>query len=284
MGPLMPAYETSAPIAASVDVPSGRIRVTATERTDTVVEVRPSNELSDKDVQAAEETQVEYVRGRLTVRAPKSWLRSLIGPTASIDVDIALPAGSALTVSTWGDCTCEGRLGDVAVESAAGSLRIEHAAGLRAKTAAGDIAVGRIDGRGDVDAAVGAVWMDEVAGPTVAKVSSGGVTVGEVTADLRLHGAYGDIRVDRVLATVGAKTAYGSVRVGEAVRSAIVLDTGHGDLEVGIAAGTAAWLDVSSKYGVVRSALDATGEPPADGETVEIRARTQYGDVIVRRA
>ena len=55
------------------------------------------------------------------------------------------------------------------------------------------------------------------------------------------------------------------------------------EIEVGGCNGTAAWLDVLSRYGSVHNARDIAG-PPADGDArVEVRARTATGDIVIRR-
>ena len=51
------------------------------------------------------------------------------------------------------------------------------------------------------------------------------------------------------------------MRIGEVVRGAVVLETAVGDLEVGIRAGTAAWLDVNTHFGRVHNALEAADAP-----------------------
>ena len=73
----------------------GDVRITASDRTDTVVEVRPSDPSNAADVKAAEQTRVEYTDGQLLVKAPKlrPWLPRRGG--GSVDVTIELPAGSA---------------------------------------------------------------------------------------------------------------------------------------------------------------------------------------------
>jgi DUF4097 and DUF4098 domain-containing protein YvlB len=280
----MPTFDTPEPIFAVIDIGAGHVRVSASDRADTVVEVRPADESEDADVKAADQTRVEYGHGRLLVQAPKSKLRSLFRRTASIDVTVELPTDSRVDVKAWADVRSEGRLGDSVVASAAGDIRLDQTGRLKLRTAAGDISVARSAGHADVGTAAGKIWIGEIDGTAVAKTSSGDVAVGEVTGDLRMNTAYGDITVDRALATVGAKTAYGSVRIGEVVRGSVVLETGFGDMEVGIADGTAAWLDVSSQHGSVRSDLDAADGPEPAGETVEVRARTGYGDVVIRRA
>ena len=48
--------------------------------------------------------------------------------------------------------------------------------------------------------------------------------------------------------------------------------TANGDLDIGIAEGTAAWLEVHTAFGQMRNLLDATGRPAETDETVEVRA------------
>jgi hypothetical protein len=281
----MPEFQTPEPIAVTVDMAAGSIRVIAGDRSDTAVDVRPHTETKDDDVRAAEETRVDYAAGRLTVKGPKSWLRSLgpgVGP--AIDVTVELPEGSSLDVSSWTSLVCEGRLGKVEVKTSLGDIRVQSAAELRAKTSMGDVTVGRVDGRCDVDTSAGTVRIGEVDGPAVAKTSTGGLAVGEVTGELRLATSHGDITVDRALSSVVAKTAAGSVRIDHVVRGHVQLDTSYGDLTVGVNDGTPAWLDLNSKSGRVHSELEASTAPGEGDEPVEIRGRTVFGDILVRRA
>lgn len=282
----MPSFETPGPIAVSVDMAAGALRIVASDRTDTVVEVRPHNENNDADKQAAADTRVDLVDGRLTVKGPKSLVRSMFGPGPgpAIDVDIQLPEGSSLAVSSWTAVICHGTLGDVDVRTSLGDLRFEGTGALRAKTSMGDITVGWAGGRADVDTSAGAVRVGAVDGPTVVKTSSGDLSLGDVAGDAQLHTSYGGITVERALASVTAKTAAGNIRVHEAVRGRVELATSYGDITVGVAEGTAAWLDAKSTTGPVRSELATSGAPSEGDETVEIRARTQYGEILVRRA
>ena len=116
------------------------------------------------------------------------------------------------------------------------------------------------------------------------KNSNGDTWVGEAGGDLRLNAANGNITVDLAQASVGAKSANGDVRLGEVVRGSVVLETGLGDLEVGIREGTAAWLDVNPRFGHVHNALGGRHAPEPSAETVEVRARTSVGEVVIRRA
>jgi DUF4097 and DUF4098 domain-containing protein YvlB len=279
----MPTFDTPKPIVVTIDIAAGHVRINASDRADTVVQVRPSDESEDADVQAAEQTRVEYANGQLLVKAPKNKIRSLFGRPASIDVTVDLPSDSRVDAKAWADFRSEGRIGESTFDTAAGSIRLDQTGRLKLRTAAGAVSVGRSVGHTDVTTSSGKIWIGKIDGTAVVKTSNGDITVGEVTGDVRLNTANGDITVDRALAGLGAKTAFGSVRIGEVVRGSVVLETGFGELELGVREGTAAWLDVSSKHGSVRSDLDASDSPEQSDETVEVRARTGYGDIVIRR-
>ena len=280
----MPTFDTPEPIAATIDVGVGHLRISAGDRTDTVVEVRPTNPDDDGDVQAAAQTRVDYAGGQLSVKGPKSKLRSLFGRTPSIDVTVELPSDSRVDAKAWSDISSEGRLGESAFTSAAGSIRLGETGRLKLRTAAGDVSVARALGPADVTTSAGRIWIGGVDGPAVVKTSNGDITLGEVTGDARLATASGDITVERALATIDAKTAFGNVRVGEVVRGTVVLATGFGEVDLGIRNGTAAWLDVRSQSGNVRSDLDAADGPEPTDEQVKVRARTGFGDIVIRRS
>lgn len=297
----MSVFDTPEPIVAVLDLPTGTVRITASERADTVVEVRPSNERDDADVAAARHTHVEYADGRLLVRtdrehtgrgltfgklveSPVAWARSLLVGTGSIDVTIDLPSGSHLDVTSSGSVSARGPLGEATVTTSYGDIRLEHAGRLRLKTTHGAVTVTRGAGPAEVTTSHGGIHIGRVDGPATVKTAHGTVRIGEVTGELRLNSAYGGITVDRAPAGVIAKTAYAPLRVGEAVAGEIVLESTGGGLDLGIREGSAAWLDVSSQYGVVDVALDPGDEPRGDEQVVEVRAHTTYGDIVIHRS
>ena len=66
--------------------------------------------------------------------------------------------------------------------------------------------------------------------------------------------------------------------------AAAKVKSGSGDVQIGIAEGVPAWLDVHSLTGSVSSALGAS-EPPAEGEpSVSVHANTVTGDISLFRA
>lgn len=263
----MPTFDTPAPIHARIDLSAGTVRVHAGARSDTVVDVRPGSDRSAADVQAAEQTRVEYADGTLLVRSPRRARLLFFGTGPSVEVDVHLPEGSRLDVtSPAGDVECKGRLGNVTVTCRHGDIRIDRTSAVRATTESGDVTVNLVEGEAEATTAYGEV------------------RIGSATGSLRLHSACGDITVDEARASVEASTKYGEVRVREAVRGSLELETAYGDVHAGVSRGTAAWLDVQCASGTVRNSLTAFEGPDGSEETVRIRARTAYGDIVIRRA
>lgn len=281
----MPVFATPDPISVQIDLPIGDAWITASDRADTVVEVRPRNPSSKADAAAVEQTVVDFVNGHLTIRAPKSWWRySLLGSGGSIDITIALPSGSSLGVDAgWATLQCEGRLGACRFHSG-GAIRVDQTAALTAETSHSGFTANRVDGDAHITTASGAVRIRDLDGVLDIKSSSGECWVGTVTGDVRARTASGDLTVDRALAGVAARTAYGAIRVGEVARGSVDLETAYGSIEVGVRAGTAAWLDLTSRNGTVRNTLDVTAGPDETDETVEVRASTAYGNILIRRS
>jgi Putative adhesin len=280
----MPIFDTPEPISATVDVVVADVRIGAGDRGTTDVEVRPTDASNEEDVRAAGMTRVEYADGRLLVKAPKlrSWLTRSDG--GSIDVTIELPAGSQVHgTGSVADFHCDGRLGNCRIKSGLGRVRVDRADTLSLKSGIGDITVDHATAHAEVTTGSGDVRVRELGSTAVIKNSNGDTWVGEAHGDVRLSSANGNIAVDVAHATVGAKSANGDVRLGEVQRGAVVMETAVGDLEVGIREGSAAWLDVKATAGRVHNALEPADAPEPAAETVEVRARTTAGDIVIRR-
>ena len=280
----MPTFDTPEPISVTVEIGVGDIRIVAGDRTDTVVEVRPSNSAKKSDVTAAEQTRVEYSGGRLMIKAPKGWRQyTFRGGGESIDVQIDLPAGSHLRgVAAVAALHCTGRLGECHFKTSAGDLRVAETGAVQLKTA-GDITVGHAVGHAEITTASGAVRVERIDGTAVVKSANGDAWIGAITDDLRVSSANGDIVVEQAQATVGAKTAKGDNRLREVSHGAVVAETAFGKVEIGIRDGVAAWLDLNTGHGTVHSDLDSVERPDAGEQAVEVRARTAFGDITIRR-
>lgn len=279
----MPSFDTSEPIAVTAHVEAGSIQFTAGDRPDTVVEARPRDPKKDQDVRAAEQTEVTYAGGALTIRTPKQ--RYLIGRTGTVDVTVELPTGSHIDVTgAWAQVLGEGRLGEVRVKTSSGDVRLDTTGPLHLTASHGSITVDHIEGKAEITTSSGSLRVGLVDGPAVLKNSHGTTTVGAATGELRVSGSNGDIDITRAEDSVTATTAHGTLRVAEIARGTAQLETNHGAIEVGIREGTAAWLDVSSGAGQVRNTLTASETPAESEDTVRVRARTRYGNIDIRRA
>ncbi|MDY0813982.1 DUF4097 family beta strand repeat-containing protein [Kitasatospora purpeofusca] len=279
----MPTFDTPDPIAVTAHVEAGSIHFIAADRPDTVVEVRPRDPKKDLDVRSVEQTQVGYAAGVLTVRTPKP--RYLVGRTGTVDVTIELPADSRIEVSgAWTQVLGEGRLGETEVKTSSGDVRLDTTGPLRLAAAHGSITVDRIEGEAEVTTSSGSLRIGRIDGPAVLKNTHGTTSVDLANGDLRVSGANGDIEVRRAGGSVAATTAHGTLRIGEVARGSVQLETSYGAIEVGIREGTAAWLDLGSAAGQVRNLLSASDAPGNSEDTVEVRARTRYGNIDVLRA
>ncbi|MFF1907190.1 DUF4097 domain-containing protein [Kitasatospora sp. NPDC058218] len=279
----MPSFDTPAPIAVTAHVEAGSIRFTAADRPDTVVEVRPRDPKKDQDVRAADQTEVSYAGGTLTVRTPKQ--RNSLRRPGIVDVTVELPTGSRIDMTgAWTQVLGEGLLGEVRVKSTSGDVRLDTTGPLQLTASHGSITVDRVEGPAEITTSSGSLRVGVVEGTAVLKNSHGTTTVAAAIGDLRVSGANGDIEIRRAEGSVAATTAHGTLRVGDVARGKIQLETSYGAIEVGVREGTAAWLDVSSGSGQVRNTL-TTSEAPADTEdTVEVHARTRYGNIDILRA
>jgi Putative adhesin len=282
----MPTFDTPEPISVTVEFGVGDLRIVASDRTDTMVEVRPSDPAKKADVTAAEQTRVEYTGGRLLIKALKNWRQyTPRGGGESIDVQIELPAGSHLRGDTGvAALRCRGRLDECRYKTGIGDIQLDQAGAVQLRTGIGDITVERADGDAEVRTGSGSVRIDRIDGTAVVKNSNGDTWIGRVTGDLRVNAANGRILVDQASATVAAKSANGDIRLGEVAHGTVVAQTGLGKVEIGIRDGAAAWLDLNTRYGTVRNDLDAAEHPGPGEDAVEVRARTAFGDITIHRS
>ncbi|GAA1632218.1 DUF4097 family beta strand repeat-containing protein [Catellatospora bangladeshensis] len=216
----MQQFDTPAPIAAVLDIPAGRVQLIAATRADTVVEVRPADPGSSRDVEAAAQTSVAYADGVLRIHTaePK---KQLFGQSGSVEVTVQLPAGSRVEGRTAAaELRGVGRLGDVAFEGAYRQIKIDEAAGVRLTAVDGDVEVGRLTGPAEISTPRGDIRIGEaVRGTVVLRTQSG---------DISVTAAVG------VSATLDAGTTYGRISNGLRNDGTTTLDihatTSQGDI------------------------------------------------------
>jgi DUF4097 and DUF4098 domain-containing protein YvlB len=278
----MPTFTTPQPISVTLDLIAGDVKIVASDRSDTIVEVRSKG--ASGSASAAELTRVEFSDGRLLIKGPKEHSFFSSNKSRPIDVTIELPNGSNVQGrAKVGQLRVEGNLRECQFKTTAGDISVDHCGALTLETGIGDITVGRAAGQIEIAAASGFVSIQAIDGTAVIKHATGNTSIDEMTGELRLSAAHGDIAVGRLAGTAVAKTAKGNIRFNDVVRGSIQLETAYGELEIGIREGTAAWLDVSTRYGRVRNSLNTTAGPGQTNDTAKVRARTTYGDIAIRR-
>jgi DUF4097 and DUF4098 domain-containing protein YvlB len=282
----MPTFDTPEPITVALDISVANVRLVATERTDTVVEVRPTNENEPSDVKAAQQVRVECAGGTLVIKGKNPRPFDFSNKSWSVDLTVELPEGSQVHAdASIGDFQSTGRLGECRFKSSTGHARLGRTGPLHLNTAAGNVSVEGVAGDAEVTTGSGRIRIGAIEGRATIKNSNGNTDIGTIGGDARVRSANGDISVDQAGGGVNAKTANGAIRIGEVARGSVVLETATGDLEIGIGAGASAWLDVKTGFGQVRNALDEAAKPPqGTGDTVEVRAHTGFGDITIRRA
>src|SRR5262249_25246074 len=84
--------------------------------------------------------------------------------------------------------------------------------------------------------------------------------------------------------SITATTASGAIRIGRMTHGQAKLMNGSGNIEVGIAEGTAASIDANSERGAVHNFVSPQGDPDPSDPKVMVHARTRHGDIIIQRA
>jgi DUF4097 and DUF4098 domain-containing protein YvlB len=281
----MKTFETHSPISVDIELAVANITIGASDRLDTTVDVQPTHPDRKSDVDMAANITVDLVDGRLRIARPRGnrgWRPGHFRD--SVDVHVELPAGSSLR-GTAGVVMleCNGRVGEVSFRAGVATVRIDESGPASLTAGSGDIEVGHTIG--DVVVKTnGAVRIGTVDGDVYVKNSNGNTTIHEGIGEVRVRAANGDVVVEHARSNVGAKSANGNVRVGHAQHGSITAETARGKVEVGVGDGVAAWLDLTTAFGTVRNELENAGPPAADQDTIQVRARTAFGDITIRRA
>ncbi len=284
-------FNTPAPIAVTLDLYVADVRFAASDRADTIVEVRPSDPKKAADSKAAENTRVEYDEATRTLsivsRKPRSRFVNFSSKRPeSIDVVIQLPTDSGVRgESDLGDFHSEGALGAVSLKTDLGAIRLAETGPVNLRSGVGGITVEGVSGSAEVHSGSSDIRIGAVDGTADVSAGNGKVRVGVVTGAANIKVSNGSVSVDRALFDITAASSNGEVVIGEVVRGKVFATAKNGSVEVGVREGSAAWLELNSSVGRVYNELAST-DAPATGEPVdkvEVHADTKLGDVTIRR-
>ena len=276
----MPTFATPGPIAATVVVAGAQVRVTASDRTDTTVLVEPTDKASKKDLKVANKTKVDFVGGQLSVKTTTSGDKS-----GSVAITIDLPTGSSLVAYlAHSSVHADGSLGECELHMASGRVQLDRINALLANIAGGDVAIGHIAGRANIEGKAVALRISEVEDSVQLSSSGGQIWIGHASADLDLSSGSAGFDIDRADGSVTATTASGAIRIGRMTNGRAKLMNGSGNIEVGISEDAAASIDVKSERGAVHNFVSSQTEAGASDAKVSVHARTRHGDITVQRA
>ena len=281
----MPTYDTPTPIDLAINLQVGAIEVFASDRADTVVTVSPTNPAKAVDRRGAEETKVDFDGQRLTITGPRprfSW----IGPTESVDVKVELPTGSRLTAEiAVGGVRTVGRLGATRIKSSMGPVDVDTTgdlwlrAGARQRDRRHRRGRRRDHGRPRPDPGRHGHRRRDPQG--VARHHRWSASP---AATSTRSSPTATSRSRRRSPPSRRRPPTAASSCGEVSSGSIQVESGYGQVTIGVRPGVPAWLDLSSKNGRVRNELDGDRAPDASEQTVAVRARTQYGDITIQRA
>lgn len=254
------SFPAHGPIEAEIRNDAGSVQVIAAETTEISYRVHPADGRDSEE--AAGRTTVEFDDNRLVIRTPR-WR---FGRSYELDITVTLPTGSSVEVHTASaEASCRGTFDRLTIETASGSIDAERVTGdARLKTASGSVEVDAVGGRADLRSASG-------------ELSAGRIAHGKAET------ASGDIALGQVDGEITGGTASGSIRIGS-LSGPASLNAVSGDIRIGLCAGVGARLNMSSLTGDVRSELLVDDQRPAQGEPIDITARTVSGDITIHSA
>ncbi|MDO8380697.1 DUF4097 family beta strand repeat-containing protein [Phenylobacterium sp.] len=311
-------FQTPDPVKLRVELWQGRVTVLASETGATTVEL--SAMLGDSHAQELiDQATVEQRGDEIVVLLPRP-RRRLFQIRGGVRAVITVPVGSDALVHTGSaDVETKGRLGRVSTHGGSGDVELEHVARAQVQTGSGDIQLGTVEGDcdargGSADVSVrtiggdaevitgsGDIVIGEIAGALKVKTGSGDISVnraghadltstsgdieaGEITGGFRAVTGSGDVTVRQAGDTVDATAGSGDLSVARVDHGRVRAKTASGDILVGVAQGSSAYLDVSTVTGDVTSSLDASDAPRAGEPQVELFIQAVTGDVVLRRA
>jgi len=279
----MREFDTPGPVQLRIELQSGDIDITAVEASTTTVDIQPGPGAAARDL--AEQTTVEQHGDQIVVRAPRG-SDSFFRRTPSLDISVRVPVGSSIDIElNAGDLVSSGSLAAVRVKTGSGDIRLDTVTdSTDVTTGSGEVVVRDSQGSTRLSTGSGDIGLQSAGGRATLSTGSGDVRVREAGGSVDIKTGSGDAQIDDAHGDVSIKSGSGDQQVGRAVRGRVHCQTASGDVHVGVADGTAAWLDVHSLTGTVSSQLGEAGPPTDSEETVEVHANTVNGDITVVRA
>jgi hypothetical protein len=279
----MYTFDTPRPVDLKVELSSGSVEISTSDDTQSTVELVAIHDDSHAK-ELIDNARVEQRGDTIAVLLPKS-KGSFFGRKGEIRATITIPHESSMKVETASaDVKASGRFGQSGVTSGSGDVELEQVASADIKVGSGDIELTRALGSIKTKSGSGDVEVGSVAGAADVIVGSGDAVIGSVIGVLKVKSGSGDVVVKSGGEKVDVMSGSGDVLVRRIDRGSVSVKTGSGDTTVGVASGTAAYLDIQTISGDVKSDLDSAGGPADNDLQVSINVISASGDVVLHRA
>jgi DUF4097 and DUF4098 domain-containing protein YvlB len=280
----MHRFTTPTPPRLTIEFRSGDIHIDTQDVTETTVDLHGRSD--DHDSRALiEDTIVDQRGGDIVVLVPKRW-HGLLGRGPELRLDITCPTGSRLNVKTGSaDVSARGTYGETRVATGSGEVSVEELTGAaHLRAGSGDVHVGTARADLTVGAGSGDIRLGTLEASTSLQSGSGDIVVESAARALKVQTGSGDIEVGRADDDVRAETGSGDISIGRVSRGRVKAHAASGDLHVGVADGTPAWLDVRTITGGLNNDLDSTEAVGAEEQHVRLELNTVSGDIEIARA
>lgn len=262
----MEAMTFPAPGAVTLEISIGTGDVRVRERAGTVsLHVTGEQDPDQVTIESSEEPDGSL---RITVterrRGITGWKRR-----KGLDITVDTPAQTTLDIDGGAvDVRSKGQVAGLRFASGSGDARLDDVADdVVVKGASGDVRVRNVGGQLRVHLASGDVLVDSIVGGATVRTASGDIALGTLAGESSITSLSGDVVIHR------------------AEPHSLAVQAVSGDVEVGIAPGVPAVLDVSSLSGETRSELDVSATPgTGDVPPLDLKVNTVSGDVRIRRA
>jgi DUF4097 and DUF4098 domain-containing protein YvlB len=252
-------YETPGPVELMLQIAAGTIDIETVDRATTQIDV------DEEDVRIEMRPASGGGHRILVEHKPR---KAFGWRSDEVHARIELPHGATIRGETGSaDLVIEGRIGSLTFQDGSGDVNVERCEGdVSIRAASGDVRVTEVTGNASFDTASGDVWVDRVGGNLSVRSASGDVHVGLADGSVQVSTASGDVNVDEVW---NGRTALNSM---------------SGDIHAGVRRGTRVWLDVTTTSGDASSDLDSADADEGTDVSLELRATTVSGDVVIDRA
>ena len=262
----MPTFDTPRPILVDLELGVGDVRITAGDRTDTTVEVRPTDPSKPSDVDGCRADARRVCRRTAADQGTKE-LATLHDPRWRRVRSMCrsrFPPARGPRRRRRRRSPCHRTARRMRVQDRCRRHPGRAGGPVHLSTGVGDIAVQRVSGHAEITTGSGSVRLGTVDGTAVVKGANGDTWIGTISRDLRVASANGSILVDhsnderrgedrqRGCAPRRRRRAAASWRTRPSARSTSV------SARVLLRGSTS-----NTTFGKVHNDLDATGSPGA---------------------